>query len=45
MVTVCNVVKLCVSCGMCVDRTARQKHELALEGSYSDVIDCDIEWH
>ena len=28
-----------------MDRTPRQKHELALEGSYSDVIDCDIEFH
>ena len=28
--TVYNVVKLCVSCGMCVDCTARQKHESAL---------------
>ena len=45
MASVYNVVKLCVSCGMCVDRTARQKHELALEGSYSDVIDCDTELH
>ena len=45
MEIVYNVLECCISCGMCVDRTPRQKHELALEGSYSDVIDCDIELH
>ena len=30
---------------MCMDRIARQKHESALEGSCSDVIDCDVELH
>ena len=34
------VVKL-----MCMDRIARQKHESALEGSCSDVIDCYVELH
>ena len=32
-----SVVKL-----MCMDRIARQQHEWALEGSCSDVIDCDV---
>ena len=40
-----NVVEHGISCVMCVDCTARQKHELALVGSCSDIIDCDIEWH
>ena len=26
----------------CMDHIARQKHELALEGSCSDVIGCDV---
>ena len=30
---------------MCMDHIARQKHESALEGSCSDVIDCDVELH
>ena len=30
---------------MCMDRIARQKHESALEGSCSDVVDCDVELH
>ena len=30
---------------MCMDHIARQNHESALEGSCSDVIDCDVELH
>ena len=30
---------------MCMDCIARQKHESALEGSCSDVVDCDVELH
>ena len=30
---------------MCMERITRQKHESALEGSCSDVIDCDVELH
>ena len=35
------------SCGMCVDRTVRldEKHELALLGSCSNIIDCYVELH
>ena len=27
-----------------MDRTVRKKHKLALVGSYSDIIDCDVEF-
>ena len=37
MSTFLSIVKL-----MCMDRIARQKQESGLEGSYSDVIDCDV---
>jgi len=40
LLTFVSVVKL-----MCIDRIARQKHESGLEGSCSDVIDCDVELH
>ena len=30
---------------MCMDHIARQKHESALEGSCSAVIDYDVELH
>ena len=30
---------------MYMDCIARQKHESTLEGSCSDVIDCDVELH
>ena len=40
LLTFVSVVKL-----MCMDRIARQKHESALEGSCSDVIDCYVQWH
>ena len=40
LATFLSVVKF-----MCMDRMARQKHESALEGSCSDVIDCDVELH
>ena len=38
--TFVSIVKL-----MCMDCIARQKHESALEGGFSDVIDCDVELH
>ena len=40
MSTFVSIVKL-----MCMDCIARQKQESGLEGSCSDVIDCDVELH
>ena len=40
LATFVSVVKF-----MCMGCMARQKHESALEGSCSDVIDCDVELH
>ena len=37
MLTFVSIVKL-----MCMDPIARQKQESGLEGSCSDVIDCDV---
>ena len=39
-------VDFCINCKlMCMDRIARQKQESGLEGSCSDVIDCDVKLH
>ena len=40
MSTFVSIVKL-----MCMDHIVRQKQESGLEGSCSDVIDCDVELH
>ena len=42
MLTFVSIVKLM---GMVMDCIARKKHESGLEGSCSDVIDCDVELH